>query len=122
MHEYQIQVDTTGTAGSATGDFTTPNPVWGFIHRVDIAYNAGAPATTNVVVSYTLSNGNSVEVANVPTNATDLYVVPIAYETDEAGVDLLTSRLHAVMGGYITVALTGCDALTAAVDVSIQII
>jgi hypothetical protein len=115
---HEIVVDTTGSAGAATGSATNPFTLSGIIHRISLVYNGSAPVTTKVVVSYDLPNGETVTLVDVTGN-TDIDIVPTFVETDEAG--LSTGGRTPVVVAYetITVAVTLSDALTGAVTATI---
>jgi hypothetical protein len=115
--KYRIKVTTTGTAGDATGVEETPE-LSGIAHRIAIAYHADAPATTDVVVKHIFANGIEETLANVVDNNSDVIITARVAETDETGADL-GSTTPPMIAGTIEVTVTGCDALTDAVDVVI---
>jgi hypothetical protein len=119
--DHLVQASPTGSAGSATATVTTARKVFGFIYQINIKYNS-MPATTNVVVSAPLSNGNTQTLANVPTNNTDISVAYQLDVTDVAGVATGDKRWPLVLEQLITVAVTGANAVTNGVEVSIQVI
>lgn len=114
----QVTVNTTGAAGSATGQADSvafDGDIVGFY----INYHGSAPATTDLVISDKLSGSTLYTKANT---ATDVRVTgPYAFPQGTDGVALASSVTPVPIpaSGGITVALSGCDQLTAAVVVTV---
>ncbi len=110
----KVSITTTGAAGSATGS-TTTIPIIGFLLDVYIDYHASAPATTHVKISDP-TFGTIVEKAD---NATDLKLAPREPLCDAAAADTGLYDLVPI-NSALTVEVSGCDALTAAVVVTLR--
>lgn len=97
MGYFELQVNTTGANGSATGSNTSTTIARGILHAVSITYNS-APATTDVVIkevgglgrtllTVSASNTNAVYHPTVPlstnagvANTGDSIVQPLLYD------------------------------------------
>lgn len=119
---HEITITTTGSAGSATGTATDANLLSGIIERISVEYHASAPATTKLVINYTLPNGEVHEIVNVTGN-TDLPIVPVIPQTDEAGVALVagTTSLEVAAYASLVATVTLSDALTDVVHIVITV-
>ena len=82
-----ITVNTTGSAGSATGDASSPR-IRGLFYKIKIDYNAAAPgATTDVVITTVDDSGTTVDIVLTLTNtATDTTKSPTIPTHDNTGV------------------------------------
>ena len=109
-----IAVDTTGSAGSATGD-TTSDIVDGILIHAFIAYHGSAPDTTDVTIKELLG-GNEDTLVTVANNKTNKRTTPTTPQSDDDGVDFGT-RVPNTLAGKVKVEVAGCDELTKAVTV-----
>jgi hypothetical protein len=123
VNEIRIPVTTTGSAGSATGDKTTeiPGGVRGALMSFYLDYNASAPgATTDVVISEVGGAGRTfLTRTNTATDGEFPVRIPETGNTGTAGAGVTP---HLMGGGQIKVAVTGCDALTNAVVVTVYLL
>lgn len=116
LNSQKFSIDTTGTAGTATGSAET-DVVRGRVVRVDFDFHASAPATTDV----TIVENNTLRPKTVValTNAnTDTVVYPTVQLTDTAGTPVAAFESIPVYD-TLTISVAQCDALTAAVQVEI---
>lgn len=104
-----ISVDTTGAAGSATGTASSA-ALYGGLLYVSLAYHASAPVTTIVSLADALGN-----IVTFPAGKTAMrrYVRVACY--DSAGLQISGLYEIPVLYGAVTVSVTACDQLTAAV-------
>jgi hypothetical protein len=110
----KITIDTAGGAGAAVGSGTTI-PINGFLLDVFIAYQAAAPATTDVTISDP-TFGNLVVKSN---NATNIWLAPRKATCDAAGADNGLADLIP-LNAPLTISLAQCDALTAAAVITVR--
>ena len=116
MQTCQLAITTTGSAGSATGSATSPI-ITGYIYDIYVDYHASAPNTTDVTIAYgTPAGGNILAKAN---SKTDTLYVPRKAACDNAAT-ALTWYEPFYIDGTFTVAVAECDALTAAVTVTVR--
>ena len=118
-----ITVNTTGSAGSATGDASSPR-IRGLFYKIKLDYNAAAPgATTDVVITTVDDNDATVDTVLTRTNtATDGTFSPTIPTHDSTGTLTGDRILEDIPLGTVKVAVAGCDALTAAVVVTLHYI
>lgn len=120
MPDYTLVVNTTGDAGSATGSKSTPALESGqVLEAIKVVYNGSAPATTDVVVSE--AEGLQQTLLTLADGNTDGTYYPRHALHDEDGADGSGLDLFQVEGP-LQVAVTGCDALTAAVTVTLRVL
>lgn len=112
-----IRVTTTGSAGSASGSATTAALVPGFLLDIYLDFNASAPATTDVTISYASRGGNLLVVTN---SATDALIAPRQKLVDNTNTAITDSHAPFALDDRITVAVAQSDALTDAVVVYIR--
>lgn len=115
--ENQITVDTTGSAGSATGSGESDDPIDGGLWSIHINYHASAPATT--VVTITEVDGAARTLFTAPAGNTDIEYYPRGQLCDDAGVDQGVSAVIAIPNRKISVDVSASDALTGAVVVTL---
>ena len=112
-----IKVTTTGNAASATGSSTTGRALVGWIEDVYIDYNASAPDTTDVTISFASRGGSILVVSN---NKTDgrYSVRDTPYFSDGSAMTDAIAKI--CINDMLTVSVAGCDALTDAVVVYVK--
>ena len=119
MPDHKIKVTTIGSPGSATGTGTSRRPVYGVLGAVQIDYHASAPgATTDVVIAE--GTGQARTFLTRTNTATDGTFYPAATQHDGTGTALTSYAPYILVGDYVTVTVTGCDALTDAVVVTLH--
>jgi hypothetical protein len=111
----QITVNTAGNAGAAAGSASSP-AVYGELLDVTIDYHADAPNTTDL----TLAHGGSTFLTLTDTK-TDTVKRPMVQGHDAAGSAVAGAYARILLSGPVTVTLAQCDALTAAVVVTLRI-
>lgn len=111
-----LAITTTGDAGTATGSITT-GILTGYIYDVYIDYHASAPATTDVTVAYAVPAGGNILVRT--SSATDGRFLPRLAVCD-AAASALTAYDKFYVNGTLTVSVAQCDAIAAAVTVTIR--
>jgi hypothetical protein len=119
--QYTIKVNTVGSAGSAAGATALSLPIAGYLEAVKIDYNGSAPATTDVNVVDIGGIGRTLLI--VSNSNTDTVYYPQPHVASPLGV---VSSSHTSTPYYldpvrIQVGVAGCDALTDAVIVTIQV-
>ena len=114
--EYSVAITTTGVAGSATGSGTLAISKQGFLEYLYFDYDATAPATTDVTVSYpnVPPGGNVLAAANT---VTDALKFPRATCVDNANAAITNSFTKFPVRGGLSVDVAQCDALAPAVTV-----
>ena len=124
IQQQTVQVDTTGSAGSAVGAANTPQPVWGKILKVRINYHASAPATTDVTITERVGSTDWETIHTETNSLTDVTRYPRRAVEDNAEATVTydgTRPIYEpfVVYGYVRVAVAQADALTACVVVDI---
>ncbi len=112
----KIVVDTAGADGAAVGSEVTMI-VHGFLLDVLIDYDAGAPATTDVVITDETFGA----LLTQSDNATKVWLTPRKQSCDQSAADTGLYELIPV-NGVLTVSVAQCDELTAAVSVTIRMV
>lgn len=112
VYVYQVNVTTTGTAGSATGS-TTTGTINGFLIGVYLNYHASAPATTDATLAYATPHTGSIIVAS--NTATDAFHLPRKQASDATAAAITGVYDVVPVSGTLTLSLAQCDALTDAV-------
>lgn len=116
--EAKIAVQTTGSAGSATGEALSELPLAGILLGFRVKYHS-APATTDVIITADLPAGYPTLTLLTLTNInTDIGYRPVETETYDAtntGTGIYT--LIPVQGHKIKVAVAQADALNPCVTV-----
>lgn len=120
MAEHKIVVNTSGSAGSASGTGTTPTPVRGLIYAVKVDYNGSAPATTLVDLDET--GGLGQKILDLAAGNTDKVLYPRTAENQNDGTALSHYTHYYVDGHYLTLSVANCNALTNAVIATVQVI
>lgn len=113
----KISVDTEGAAGSATGSGTGETRLHGTIEAVKVDYHTSAPATTDVTI--TLGGDVPIVIGNLADTKTDVIFHPAIELADNTGTGLTQYSKPFADWVPVTVAVAGCDELTAAVVVTI---
>lgn len=104
-----VNVTTAGSPGSATGN-TASTALQGYLLGVHLNYDAAAPATTDVTVSYaTPSAGNIVVVSN---NNTDKFYPVRIQAVDAAAAGISGEYDRPPIFGTIDIAVAQSDAIT----------
>lgn len=117
--EVYLPVTTTGSAGSATGSATS-GAINGVIYDLYVKYNASAPGTTDVTISEaTGAARNLLTLTNANTSGS---FPPYAAVVNSSGTAQSSYIGRAFAGRAVTVSVTGCDALTAAVEVYLYVL
>jgi hypothetical protein len=113
-----IRVTTTGSPGSASGEYVTGLIVKGSIVAVMVKYHASAPATTDVVVTENeaLIPHNIVSLID---NNTDTTVYPVAQNTNNAGSAVAGEYIPYPVCHHLKVSVSESDALTDCVEVEV---
>lgn len=112
----KVQVNTTGSAGSATGSANS-KALHGFLLDVFLDYHADAPATTDVTLEYDDNNDDILVVSN---NKTDGRYAPVKNNCDVAGAAISGVYANYPLNGPLTVSLAQCDELTPALTAWIR--
>ena len=117
-----ITVNTTGGDGVATGDASSPR-IRGLFYKIKIDYHADAPNTTDVVITTVDDNDVTIDtVLTLTDNEVDTTKSPTIPTHDNTGVATGDRILDDIPLGTVKVAVAGCDALTAAVVVTLHYI
>jgi hypothetical protein len=115
-----LVLTTTGSAGSAVATGTIPVPTPGVLHAVTIDYHASAPATTDVTIKD--GNASGATLVTIANTNTDFTLTPVGKTNKDNAWGAGTTAAGAVVfhdGIYIDVAQ--CDALTAAVTITVVV-
>lgn len=110
-----ISVTTTGVAGSAAGTASSA-AVYGELLDVAVDYHADAPATTDLVLT---SGGDTI--LTLTDTKTDALKRPMVQGADGAGSAIAGAYGRIWLSGAVTATVAGCDALTAAVVVTLRV-
>ncbi len=117
--EITVPVNTTGTAGSATGTAVT-EPINGDVVSVRLDFNAGAPATTTVDLDEV--GGAARKILDKAASNTDVVHYPTALADDNTGTPLTGIYARFSLAGRpIRITVAASDALTPAVTVTIMV-
>lgn len=117
-----ITVNTTGSAGSATGSASSPR-IRGLFYKIKLDYNAAAPNTTDVVITTVDDNDATVDtILTITDNEVDGTYSPTTPTHDNTGTLTGDRILEDIPLGTVKVSVAGCDALTAAVVVTLHYI
>jgi hypothetical protein len=124
IRQQTVSVDTTGSAGSATGAANTPAPVSGKILKIRFDYHASTPATADVTVTERAGAVDWETICTETDSATDVTRYPRKAVDDGAESAVTydgTNEIYEpfVVNDYVRVAVAQGDALTAAVVVTI---
>jgi hypothetical protein len=113
-----VTVVTTGSAGSATGSAQTPT-MHGYLIDIYLDFNASAPATTDVTISYvtTPPGGNVLVVSN---SATDALIAPRIKPVDNANAAITNAYDYFFVSGKLNINLAQCDQLTPALTAYVR--
>lgn len=113
---YTITVDTTGSAGSATGTATS-ELIMGELIDIYLNYHGNAPNTTDTTIS--MANGNILVSSN---SATDALVAPRLKCVDNAGAAITNSYERFLINGTVSITLAQCDALSGALVATLRVL
>lgn len=111
-------VTTTGSAGSATGSANVSIPGgFGRFIGISLDYDATAPGTTDTVVASTDPAGAAQTLYSKTDSVTDLPFSQFKTQVkDSAGAGIAGQYEFTMIGGAITITLSQCNALAAAVQ------
>lgn len=116
-----IKVTTTGDAGSATGSNTLGHTLGRmFLVGIKVDYHASAPDTTDITITEVGGLGQTLLVKANNKTDTIFYPAPVMHSPTDGSE--LTDRALFMVEGDIQVAVAGCDALTDAVQVTLQLL
>jgi hypothetical protein len=119
-----IAVDTTGSAGSATGSARTNHAVVGRILALQHNYHASCPNTADVTVTEQ-DGSTTIQTIHIETNSTaDVVRYPRTPVQDAAETDVTYDGSNEIYEPFVTanpidVAVAGADALTNCVIVTV---
>lgn len=121
MPTHVVSVNTTGSAGSATGTARTELAVRGLIMGIRLDYHASAPATTNVTI--TEDSGMQRTILTRSASATDAIFYPVVQQHDTSAAPIAGQygQIY-VNGAELIVSVTNSNALTPAIVVSIDVL
>jgi hypothetical protein len=116
IHKTKIYVTTTGTAAAAVGSGVSEQDIMGRVVRVDVAYHASAPATTNLTLVQT-HEAVAATIVTLATQNTSKTLYPHVQMTTNAGVGLTLDGTRLLTDFYVccdtlTASITGSNALT----------
>lgn len=113
-----VTVTTTGSAGSATG--TTSLTISGYVEGIKINWHASAPGTSDVTIVEQGGLGRTLYTKS--DSATDVTFYPYLQGADNAGAAItgVYGRVYLPYGPLL-ISVAGCDALAAALVVSIVV-
>lgn len=118
VKRYIVNVTTTGSAGSATGDGYS-KAVSGFLVGAYFDFHASAPATTDTTVTDVATGRTILTLTNTVTDA--MHVVQ-KQASDNTGTAISGAYAYSPIDGEIKISLAQCDALTNAVQVHLYIL
>lgn len=122
LKTYSVSIDTTGTAGSATGTGTIAVAKPGYLEWVRLDFHASAAATTDVTGTMASSGSPASTLLFTSTDSkTDITQFPRTGALLPAGTAITNSGERMAIAGNLTVSVAQCDALTAAVVVTIGV-
>lgn len=111
----RIQITTVGSDGAATGSGRIP-AMMGFLLDIKLDYDETAPVTTNVAITDQYGN----EVLTVANSATDVLVAPRQPVVNKSNVGITNAADRIPVNGNLNVAVAGCNALDAALIVTVR--
>ena len=117
IEKHIIKVSTTGSDASATGSLVTALPYCELLAaRMD--FHASAPGTTDTTLS---SPGGPVAVTllTITNSSTDAWYYPTHQLDDNTGSAITGAYIPAIIHGNLLTELAGCDALTAALTLTV---
>lgn len=118
---FEIIVPTTGADGAAAGALTTSSPAFGTLHAVQIKYDGGAPATTNVIIKE--AGGLKRTLLTIAASNTDgVYHPIVALSTNAGGASSDGAIQPVIYDDKLLVEVTSSDALTEAVVVRVLVV
>lgn len=115
---HQVNITTTGSAGSATGTGYT-DPVNGFLVGIRFDFHASAPATTDTTVADVTTGRTLLTLTNT---VTDVMHIPQKQASDNTGAAITGAYCYEPVSGQISIALAQCDALTNALVAYVYIL
>ena len=115
-----LTVNTVGGAGSAVGATTSTLPVTGWLEAVKIVYNGSAPASTDLNLNEIGGLGRTL--LTITNSNTPVTLYPEVYVSNPTATVLTTlTKPYFIDLARLQVGIAGCDPLTAAAVVTIQI-
>lgn len=118
-HKYEISVDTTGSAGSATGE-TELALMHGTAAEVIATYNGSAPDTTVITITEVVGE-DEVPFLTIPAGNTTVKRVPLVQAVDSNGDAISGAYVyHVLNSSTLKVAVTASDELVDAVVVYVK--
>jgi len=119
-----ISVTTTGADGSATGAANSTEPITGKVQAIYFDFHASAPATTDTTVTERVGSTDRQTICVETDSKTDVMRYPRRAVEDNAENTVTYDGTNEIyepyaVDGYIRVAVAGCNALTAAVVVTV---
>ena len=122
LTEQLLSIDTAGGAGVAVGSGSFALRVRGKLKDISLNFNASAPATTDVIVSYDDHNGVTHNITISTSSEVDIGLPNIKQDTHDdaaAAISALFADIDFQKWTTINVSVAQCDALTAAVVVGL---
>ncbi|MCA9882236.1 MAG: hypothetical protein KC708_04680 [Anaerolineae bacterium] len=120
MAEYQIDVTTSGSAGSAAGAERTDVPVRGFVYAIKIDYDGSAPGSTTVELVE--EGGLAQTIVDLGAGNSDLILYPRVQETQNDNTPTGAHGFYFVDGRYLSLSVSNSDPLANAVRATIQVL
>jgi len=118
----EVTVTTTGSAGSATGEGSTPR-IRGLFYKIKLDYHASAPDTTDVTITTVDDNEDTIDtILTISNNEVDGTYSPTTPTHDNTGGLTGDRILEDIPQGTVKISVAGCDALTGAVVATIHYI
>jgi hypothetical protein len=115
---HKVTIDTTGGAGAATGEGSTPI-INGFLLDISFQFHASAPATTDVVVTAPASNDETTLAQAIltltNTNTNQPPISPRKGTVDNANAALAGQNEPFPLNGRLKIAVAQSNALTGCV-------
>jgi hypothetical protein len=116
----EISITTAGSAGSAVGSGTITVPM-GILLDVGINYHASAPNTTDITIAFDDTRWGNILV--ITSSSTDAVYHPTTVVHTAAGAAVTNGFAPVYLSDQkLTVDVAQCDALTAAVVISLRIL
>lgn len=125
FEQIRLSINTTGSAGSATGSATTPDYIWGYLEWVYVAKHASLPNTSDLTL--TDANGPLGTIWTLSNIAASGLYLPRLQVSGATGTGLTYDGTRTVneriaLPGYkLTAAIAQSDQLTTALVVTLCI-
>lgn len=123
LEEITFSINTTGSAGAATGSASTPDHIRGWIEAVHVAKHASLPGTTDLTLVESGGAGRTI-LALTDIAASGTYY-PTAQVHDAAGAGITydgtraVRKPFAIAGRKLTASIAQSDELTAALTITL---